>query len=130
MSGLDTLYKAALWIAFIGLAGFGLGLVIAPGQLHGLGNQAVMNPATTATLGAALVGLAVILLFLAIDQAAKIVLAIALAVAILVLMRAYLMFGAGTLAANTATLASTAIGGAVAIIMLVKATSAVTPKKK
>ena len=130
MTDQNTLYKVALWVAFIGLAGFGLGLVFVPDQLHGMGNQAQMNPATTATLGAALVGLAVVLLFMALDQTAKLALAVALAVAILVLMRAYLMFGTGTLLVNTATLASTLIGGVAAIIMLIKASTAATPKKK
>ena len=131
MTGLDTLYKATLWVVILGLASWGLGLVFVPEQVHGTGNTELMNPTTTATLGAVLIGLAIMLLFIATDQVAKLALAAAIAVAILVLMRASLMFGAEIVLVNTITLGSLVIGGAVAIIMFIKGTTPVaTPEKK
>ena len=130
MFTVDTLYKAALWVAIIGLAAWGLGLVYAPEQVHGMGNTAPMNPSTTATLGAALVGIAIVLLYMAIDQTARLVQAAAIAVAILVLMRLYLMLVTETVLINTATLGSAVIGAVVAIIMFIKAASAAKLKKE
>jgi len=89
-----------------------------------------MNPAITRTLGAAMLGLAIVLLFIVIDQTAKLVQAVAIAVAIVVLMRLYLMFVTGSVIVNTATLGSVVIGTVVAIIMFIKAAPAATPEKK
>jgi hypothetical protein len=89
-----------------------------------------MNSATTGTLGAAMVGLAIVLLYLAFDQTAKLAQAVAIAVAIMVLMRLYLMFVTGSAIINTATLGSAMIGAVVAIIMFLKAAPAATPEKK
>ena len=130
MFTVDTLYKAALWVAIIGLAAWGFGLVYIPEQVHGMGNTAPMNPSTTATLGAALVGIAIVLLYMAIDQTARLVQAAAIAVAILVLMRLYLMLVTETVLINTATLGSAVIGAVVAIIMFIKAASAAKLKKE
>jgi len=130
MFTVDTLYKAALWVAIIGLAAWGFGLVYMPEQVHGMGNTAPMNPSTTATLGAALVGLAIVLLCMAIDQTARLVQAAAIAVAILVLMRLYLMLMTETVLINTVTLGSAVIGAVVAIIMFIKAAPVAEPKKK
>ncbi len=130
MFTVDTLYKAALWVAIIGLAAWGLGLVYMPEQVHGIGNTAPMNRATGETLGAALVGIAIVLLYMAIDQTARLVQAAAIAVAILVLMRLYLMFVTETVVVNTATLGSAVIGAVVAIIMFIKAAPVAEPKKK
>ncbi len=130
----DTLYRVALWVAIIGLAAWGFGLVYMPEQVHGMGNTAPMNPSTTATLGAALVGLAIVLLCMATDQQEKLAQAAAIAVALLVLMRLYLMLVTETVVVNTATLGSAVIGAVVAIIMFIKAAPkaapAATPKKK
>ncbi len=120
MTGLDTLYKAALWVAILGLAAWGLGLAFFPGQVHGIGNTEPMNRATGGTLGAAMVGLAIVLLYMAIDQTARLVQAAAIAVALLVLMRLYLMYGNETVLVNAATLGSVVIGAGVAIIMFMK----------
>ncbi len=130
MFTVDTLYRAALWVAIIGLAAWGFGLVYVPEQVHGWGNTAPMNPSTTATLGAALVGLAIVLLYMAIDQTARLVQAAAIAVAILVLMRLYLMLVTDTVLINTVTLGSAVIGAVVAIIMFIKAAPVAEPKKK
>ena len=130
MFTVDTLYKAALWVAIIGLAAWGFGLVYIPEQVHGMGNTAPMNPSTSATLGAALVGLAIVLLYMAIDQTVRLVQAAAIAVAILVLMRLYLMLVTETVLINTATLGSAVIGAVVAIIMFIKAASAAKLKKE
>jgi len=131
MTGLDTLYKAALWVAILGLAAWGLGLAFVPEQVHGLGNTEPMNRPTGATLGAALVGLAIVLLYMATDQTARLVQAAAIAVALLVLMRLYLMFGNESVVINTATLGSAVIGAVVAIIMYLKTGApAATPKNK
>ena len=130
MTGLDTLYRPALWVAIIGLAAWGLGLAFFPEQVYGIGNTDPMNRATSATLGAALVGLAVVFLFMALDQAARLVQAAAIAVALLVVMRAYLMFGNESVLVNEVTILSLVIGGAVAIIMFIETEPAATPEKK
>ncbi len=127
----DTLYRAALWVAIIGLAAWGLGLAFLPDLVYGIGNTNPMNRATAATLGAALVGLAIMLLYMATDQTARLVQAAAIAVALLVLMRLYLMFGNESVVINTATLGSAVIGAVVAIIMYLKTGApAATPKNK
>ena len=131
MTVTDTLYRSALWVAIIGLAAWGLGLAYMPDLVHGIGNTDPMNRATTATLGAALVGLAIVLLCMATDQQEKLAQAAAIAVALLVLMRLYLMFGNESVLVNTATLGSVVIGAVVAIIMFMKGYApAATPKKK
>ena len=127
----DTLYRAALWVAIIGLAAWGLGLAFLPDLVYGIGNTNPMNRATAATLGAALAGLAIVLLCMATDQKAKLAQAAAIAVALLVLMRLYLMYGNETVLVNAATLGSVVIGAGVAIIMFMKGDApAATPKKK
>ena len=128
MTGIDTLHRAALWVAIIGLAAWGLGLAFMSELVHGMGNTAPMNPSTTATLGAALVGIAIVLLYMAIDQTARLVQAAAIAVALLVLMRLYLMFVNESVLINRVTLWSVGIGAVVAIIMCVKGAPAATPK--
>ncbi len=130
MTGLDTLHKAALWVAIIGLAAWGLGLVFLPELVHGFGNTEPMNRATAATLGAALVGLAIVFLYMAIDLTARLMQAAAIAMVLLVVMRLYLMFGNESVLVNTVTLASVGIGAVVAIILFIKAAPAATPKKK
>ncbi|MFQ5626511.1 MAG: hypothetical protein ACE5FM_07655, partial [Methyloligellaceae bacterium] len=85
---------------------------------------------SAATLGAALVGLAVVFLYMATDQTARLVQAAAIAVALLVLMRLYLMFGNETVLVNAETLGSVVIGAVVAIIMFIKVAPAEAPKKK
>ena len=121
MTALDTLYKVALWVAALGLAAWGLLLVFIPEQVHPVGNANPINPATTATLGAALVALAVLLLFVALQQATELALAVAVAVVILALMRAYLMFMAGSVILNTTMLVTFAIGVVAAVILLIGA---------
>ena len=131
MTVTDTLYRSALWVAIIGLAAWGLGLAFMPDLVYGIGNTDPMNRATAATLGAALVGLAIVLLCMATDQQEKLAQAAAIAVALLVLMRLYLMFGNESVLVNTATLGSVVIGAGVAIIMFMKGYApAATPKKK
>ncbi len=124
----DTLHRAALWVAIIGLAAWGLGLVYLPELVHGIGNTDPMNRATGATLGAALVGLAIVFLYMAIDQTARLMQAAAIAMALLVVMRLYLMFGNESVLVNTATLGSAVIGAVVAIIMFIKGAPAAEPK--
>ncbi len=129
MTVTDTLYRSALWVAIIGLAAWGLGLAFLPDLVYGIGNTNPMNRATAATLGAALAGLAIVLLCMATDQQEKLAQAAAIAVALLVLMRLYLMFGNESVLVNTVTLGSVGIGAVVAIIMCVKAAPAAEPKK-
>jgi len=129
MTILDTLYRLALWVAIIGLAAWGLGLAFFPQQVHGIGNTDPMNRATAATLGAALIGLAVVFLYMALDQAARLVQAAAIAVALLALMRAYLMFGNESVLVNTVTVGNLMIGAVVAFILFIKTEPAATPEK-
>ncbi len=100
MISLNTLHTIALWVAIVGLAAWGFVMVFAPEQAHPLGNSDPMNPATTATLGATLVALAVVFVFMAIPAVADLMLAAGIALAILVLMRAYLMFMTGSVPIN------------------------------
>ena len=131
MIGVDPLYRPALWVGSLGLVAWGLCLVIIPEHVLAWGNSGPMNPAITGTLGAAMVGLAIVLLYIAFDQTAKLVQAVAIAVAIMVLMRLYLMFVTGSVIINTATLGSAVIGAVVAIIMYLKTGApAATPKNK
>ncbi len=130
MTGVDPLYRPALWVGSLGLVAWGLCLVIIPEHALAWGNSGPMNSSITGTLGAAMVGLAIVLLYLAFDQTAKLAQAVAIAVAIMVLMRLYLMFVTGSVIINTATLGSAVIGAVVAIIMFLKAAPAATPEKK
>jgi hypothetical protein len=131
MTGVDPLYRPALWVGSIGLVAWGLCLAIIPEHVLAWSNTGPMNPSITGTLGAAMVGLAIVLLYIAFDQTAKLVQAVAIAVAIMVLMRFYLMFVTGSVIINTATLGSAVIGAGVAIIMFMKGDApAATPKKK
>ena len=132
MTALDTLYKVAQWVAILGLAAWGLLLVFIPEQVHPVGNASPINPATTATLAAALVGLAVSLLFVAIQQATELALGVAVAVVILALMRAYLMFMTGSVILNMTMLVTFAIGVVVAVLLVMGAVAkpASTKKKK
>ena len=130
MSGVDPLNRPVIGVAGIGLAAWGIGLAFFPEQVHGWGNTGAMNPAIMGTLGAASVGLAIVLLYIAIDQTARLVQAAAIAVAIVVLMRFYLMFVTGSVLVNIATLGSAAIGAVVVIIMFIKSAPAATLEKK
>lgn len=100
MLSLNTLHTIALWVAIAGLAAWGFIAVFAPEQAHPLGNSLPINAATTATLGAALVALAVVLVFMAIPAMADLMLAAGIGLLILVLMRAYLMFWTGSVPIN------------------------------
>ena len=130
MTALDTLYKVALWVAILGLAAWGLLLVFIPEQVHPVGNVNPINPATTATLGAALVALAVLLLFVAIQRATELALGVAVAVVILALMRAYLMFMAGSVIFNTTMLVTFVIGVVVAVLLVMGAVAQPASTKK
>ena len=120
MFNFDMLYKLSLFIAIIGLAAWGTSLILAPAMVHPLANPNEMNPGTTGTLGAALVGLAVILLFIAISPR-TILLAAALGFGLLVAERAYLMFITGDIHANPMMLVILAISILVCAVILIKA---------
>jgi hypothetical protein len=116
----NMLYKLALYVGILGLGVWGTSLVLAPAMVHPLGSADAINPATSGTLGAALVGLAMILLFVAI-QPRTVLLAVAIAFALVVVERAYLMFVTGDVLVNPFMLVILAISALVAVIILIKA---------
>jgi FtsH-binding integral membrane protein len=120
MFNFDLLYRLSLYIAIIGLAAWGASLILAPLMVHTMTNPNPMNAGTSGTLGAALVGLAVILLFIAI-QPRTILLAAAIGFGLLVAMRAYLMFITGQIHASPMMLVVLAISILVAAVILIKA---------
>ncbi len=121
MAMLDTLHRVALWVAILLLAGWGLGLVFVPNLVHPLGSPDPINPATTGTLGAALIALAVIFLFMAVKRGVAPTLEAAIALAILSLMRAYLMFVTGALHVNAPMLITLLVAVGTAVILFVGA---------
>ena len=127
---MDQLHRIALWVGTVLLAAWGTGLILVPQRAHPLVSVDPMNPVTTGMMGAALVALAVVVLFMALNRGAGPVLEAALAFAILTLMGAYLMFVTGSALVNAPTVASLVIGGVAAIIMFIKAIPATTAKKK
>jgi hypothetical protein len=120
MFNFNMLYRLSLYVAIIGLAVWGTSLILAPAMVHPMGNPNPMNPGTSGTLGAALVGLAVIMLFIAI-QPRTLLLAVAIGFGLLVAMRAYLMFISGDVHANPMMLVILAISTLVAAVILIKA---------
>jgi len=120
MFNFNMLYRLSLYVAIIGLAAWGTSLILAPAMVHPMGNPNPMNAGTSGTLGAALVGLAVIMLFIAIKPR-TLLLAVAIGFGLLVAMRAYLMFITGDVHANPMMLVILAISILVAAVILIKA---------
>jgi len=130
MLSLDTLRTIALWVAIAGLAAWGLALMVSPEQAHPLSNTAPMNPATSATLGAALIALAVVFLFMAIPAMADPMLAAGIALLILVLMRGYLMLFTGTVPINGLMVLTLVIALFAALILCTRVVAAPAPPQK
>ena len=116
----DLIYRLALYVAIIGLAVWGTGLILAPAVVHPITTGGEMNTGTSYSLGAALIGLAVILLFIAI-QPRTLLLAAALGFGLLVMMRAYLMFVTGDVQASPFMLMIMGISILVAAVLLIMA---------
>ncbi len=127
---MDQLHRISLWVVAALMAVWGLGLVFLPKGAHSLISADPMNPVTTGMMGAALVALAIVVLFMAVNRPTGPVLEAALALAILTVMSAYLMFVTGSALVNAATVASVVIGGVAAIIMFIPVFAAKPPKKK
>ena len=127
---MDQLHRISLWVATILLAAWGLGLIFVPKKAHSLISATFLNPVTTGMMGAALVALAVVVLFMARNRGAGPVLEAALAMSILTLMAANLMFVTKSALVNAPTVASLIIAGTTAIIMFIPVFAAKPPKKK
>jgi hypothetical protein len=130
MLSLNTLHTVALWVAILGLAAWGFATVFAPEQAHPLSNSLPMNAATTATLGAALIALAVVFVFMAIPALADFMLTAGIALLILVLMRAYLMFITDTVPINGLMVLTLVVALFAALILCTRAVAKPTPTQK
>lgn len=117
---LDFLYRLALVVAILGLAAWGTALILSPALVHSYTTTGAVNSGTSGTLGAALVGLAIIMMFAAF-QPRTLLLAVAIGFGLLVMMRAYMMFISGEAQANPLTLVIMAISILAAVVILIKA---------
>ena len=114
---LRPIAETGIWIATLTMGLRGLGLLLRPEFVHPLGSTEPMNPMSTATLGAAWLALAVMFAFAAMKETTEGYLQAAIALAILVLVRAYLMFVTGTVLINTSTIVSLVLASIIALVL-------------
>ena len=122
--------ETGIWIATLTMGLRGLGLLVQPELVHPLGSTEPMNPMSTATLGAAWLALAVMFAFAAMKETTEGYLPAAIALAILVVVRAYLMFVTGTVLVNTSTIITLVLAAVITLVLFGATMQAETKAKQ
>ncbi len=121
--------ETGIWIATLTMGLRGLGLLVQPELVHPLGSTEPMNPMSTATLGAAWLALAVMFAFAAMKETTEGYLPAAIALAILVVVRAYLIV-TGTVLVNTSTMITLALAVVITLLLFGATMQAETKAKQ
>lgn len=119
---MESLVRFTLIVAAALYLGWGLSLILAPEVTQALISRGPYDPAVTALFGAAMLGIMMQFVIAAYEPERGIVRAAAAALAVIGLVAAWLMFGAGILPVSLVTVFSVLVDlGACAVLFLAEA---------
>ena len=128
---MESQIRFTLLVAAALYMGWGLSLMLAPGVSHNLVSHGPYDPATTAMLGAAMIGMMIMFVIAAYDPEREIVRASAAGLAIVGITAAYLVFIAKAMPLSPVTVISLLVDlGASGILFLTEARLDLRSQKK